>query len=64
MFVVFGWKNPAASAFLQLVIDNEKKTITRGYYLKRYTDVKVTSRQQLNRIQENYINAGYTLIND
>ena len=64
MFVVFGYYRPAAGAYLQLKIDNEKKTITRGYYLSRLTEIKVKSRKQLDRIQENYITAGYKLIID
>lgn len=59
--ITFGWYRPASSAYLQIVIDHDKKTITRGYY-QGYTDIKIASRQALNDLQNHYISIGYTLI--
>lgn len=64
MKITFGWYRLTASAYLQLVIDGEKKTVTRGYYLNHYTEIKVRSRKQLDSIQAAYISAGYKLIID
>lgn len=62
--IVFGWTTAARSGYLQLVIDPENKTIKRGYYLAQYTEIKLSSRKQLDRIQAAYISAGYTVIID
>lgn len=62
--IVFGWTTAARSGYLQLVIDPENKSIKRGYYLAQYTEIKLTSRKQLDSIQAAYISAGYTVIID
>ena len=57
---VYGWKGKYSSAFLQLVIDPDTKTLQKGYYLNYFTDHKVKTKKRLQEIEKQMLAYGYS----
>ena len=57
--------NRSCGYSLQMIIDLEKKTITRGYCLAIFTDfITLKSKKDFNDLFNQFVNAGYIQIED
>lgn len=64
MIVKIDSKNDRNGNRYQVVIDNDKKTVSAGYSLFLNGDVKLNSKTEVKALKQAFLNAGYQDINE